>query len=353
MQIPGWNLGITGAAYLATAAMLSAVFHELGHALCAASLGVPMLSCGVFLLIVWPGAFVQLDDKSLARRTPSERMRISSAGIWHNVVLAVAASAAIRALPTLLAPAYANARIQPMGVVVVQVDAAASPSLLASLQQGDRIVKLNRGGIAGGIPGWKAMLEDAAAGGAGTADELVGRLLPSRCASLSADFFEQPQCDSARDCPRGQICMAPRIARSGDRILHLDLCSAGLSDQCQTRRLTFVGDPHELAAYVLVSEHVPRHWIFPLWLPVVAETLLRYVVSLNAALAVLNAVPAFDLDGQRLLADGMRVLAGSGGVLRLAADGALGAAEHATVAAAALCLCLLAAYAVVGAVVGG
>ncbi len=47
-----------------------------------------------------------------------------------------------------------------------------------------------------------------------------------------------------------------------------------------------------------VSEYRPR-WIgLPVWLPQSLETLLRYLISLSGALALINLAPVYWLDGQ-------------------------------------------------------
>ena len=49
---------------------------QSGHALAAAAEGVPCTRMAVFLMLCLPGAFVELDDESLAALTPWRVLRV-------------------------------------------------------------------------------------------------------------------------------------------------------------------------------------------------------------------------------------------------------------------------------------
>ncbi|POY75879.1 hypothetical protein BMF94_0962 [Rhodotorula taiwanensis] len=90
---------LTGTATLGTilstlfALGVAQIWHEAGHALAAAAEQIPLLSCGFKLyFFVLPAFYVELptvaaDDVPLP---PPTRLRIASAGVWHNLVLALA-----------------------------------------------------------------------------------------------------------------------------------------------------------------------------------------------------------------------------------------------------------------------
>lgn len=58
------------------------------------------------MLFLYPGAFVELHTDQLEIITPLRRLRIYSAGVWHNFVLAVIAYLLSTSLPVLLTPFY-------------------------------------------------------------------------------------------------------------------------------------------------------------------------------------------------------------------------------------------------------
>ncbi|MGH0175925.1 UNVERIFIED_CONTAM: hypothetical protein FKN15_072137 [Acipenser sinensis] len=65
--------------------------------------------------------------------------------------------------------------------------------------------------------------------------------------------------------------------------------------------MLFVGYPLHLQFAVSLTNFVPRYRFLHFDLPVVIETFCKYLVSLSGALAVINAVPCFALDGQWML----------------------------------------------------
>ena len=66
------------------ALLLSAVLHEAGHAVCAIGEGVKLNGFGLFLMLVYPGAFVDLDTESLLNKQPVQQLRIYCAGVSNK-----------------------------------------------------------------------------------------------------------------------------------------------------------------------------------------------------------------------------------------------------------------------------
>lgn len=79
--------------------------------------GVEINAFGVFLVLVYPGAYVDLHHDDLVALPSARQLRIYTAGAWHNVVIVVCALGALTALPLLLTPLYATHQ----GAVVVDV----------------------------------------------------------------------------------------------------------------------------------------------------------------------------------------------------------------------------------------
>jgi len=63
------------------------IFHELSHALVAITEKIKIKSMGAFLLLVFPGAFVEMDEKQFRKSKPSTRMKIAAVGSIGNVVV--------------------------------------------------------------------------------------------------------------------------------------------------------------------------------------------------------------------------------------------------------------------------
>ncbi len=65
-----------------------------------------MNGVGVFVTYVYPGAYVNIDKCDHIH--PDRRLRIYCAGVWHNIVLALAAMLAVSILPLIIFPFYAT-----------------------------------------------------------------------------------------------------------------------------------------------------------------------------------------------------------------------------------------------------
>jgi len=63
---------------------------------------------GVFLLILYPGAFVDIATDQLLSLSSWQQLRIFCAGVWHNFIIVIVAVVILVSLPTLLAPFYAS-----------------------------------------------------------------------------------------------------------------------------------------------------------------------------------------------------------------------------------------------------
>jgi len=139
IAIPGLTVPWQQFPYLVIAILISVVFHEFGHALAAAAYRVRTSRIGLFWMLFFPGAFVELDETGIFTKLPPiQRIKITTAGIWHNVILCLFCTFTILSLNILLSPFYAP----PIGVGVVNVKHDILPALAASLPKGAIITGL-------------------------------------------------------------------------------------------------------------------------------------------------------------------------------------------------------------------
>ncbi|KAJ2784027.1 hypothetical protein H4R18_001340 [Coemansia javaensis] len=124
--IPGVTLPLGHAwQYVASLALCAAV-HELGHALAAARAGVRVRRVGMFVVGIYPGAFVELARSQLERAPLAARLRVACAGVWHNALAALAAWLLLRSGGLGLALRSTGWAAAPGGVVAIDV-ARSSP----------------------------------------------------------------------------------------------------------------------------------------------------------------------------------------------------------------------------------
>ncbi|XP_062415276.1 membrane-bound transcription factor site-2 protease isoform X1 [Pungitius pungitius] len=335
--IPGVNLPTSQLAYFFIALLLSGVIHELGHAVAALREQVRVNGFGIFVFVVYPGAFVDLFTTHLSIISPTQQLRIFCAGVWHNFVLCVAALALLFLLPLFLFPVYSTGG----GALVTEVIQGSAADGPRGLSPGDIVTGLEDcpvGGVedwssclsrlsqtpqtgycvsgAGLQPSWAHGRGESAVGKAfkrldGTMDCCSNNSLTDLCFS-----YMNPQGKNSRG--REYACMPVRKMVSGRQVCRSDGDCAAAAAICVTPSLEnrtrfirvahppnthmlFVGYPSHLQYAVSLTNFIPRFGFLHLDLPVFLETFCKYVVSLSGALAVVNSVPCFALDGQWML----------------------------------------------------
>ena len=65
---------------------------------------------GIFFMVLYPGAFVDLYTEHLAVISPLRQLRIYCAGVWHNFILALIALGFLWLLPSMLSLGYVSSR---------------------------------------------------------------------------------------------------------------------------------------------------------------------------------------------------------------------------------------------------
>ncbi|KAI8815801.1 peptidase family M50-domain-containing protein [Fimicolochytrium jonesii] len=350
--IPGVNLPISSLPFYFGALLFAGVTHELGHGIAAIIYKTPVQSSGLFLAAIYPGAFVSLHEPSLSLLAPLQKLNIICAGVFHNVVLGIAAVVGLYTLAAVLSPAYMTVN---EGVVVLNV-MSESP-FVGHLAPGAMVFALNEEQIMDGINGWESTLWNEAVQprietkgwcvsekirsakpleccrvsiqqplGPPDVKDQCFRLISSpnsteavsqnltaapdanqlSCLPLHSVIEKSLPCSGSQDCAPGPDndthgkCITPYVPHPSIKVLQLRI-RKDRSDPASTRTVTFLGDPQEVWEGVKIGVLVPRAWIFPLSGPYMIEQFLQFTISLTSALAVFNMVPAFQLDGYHAL----------------------------------------------------
>jgi membrane-associated protease RseP (regulator of RpoE activity) len=87
--IPGLTLSLYWLPYIVFAAVVIVLPHELAHGIIARLEKIPVLSTGIFVLLVFFGAFVEPDEKEFEKARLLARLRVLSAGSSTNLVTAL------------------------------------------------------------------------------------------------------------------------------------------------------------------------------------------------------------------------------------------------------------------------
>ena len=108
--------------------------------------------------------------------------------------------------------------------------------------------------------------------------------------------MSRPFCRKKSDCRRemGQdmLCLKPLTSNQTHviKIAHK-----------KGRPVLFVGHPNEISSSLSLSNYVPKFFFCPMNLPGHLFSISMYTISVSAALAVLNMVPCYSLDGHFVL----------------------------------------------------
>ncbi|CAG5125872.1 unnamed protein product [Candidula unifasciata] len=328
--MPGVNLPASQISYYMLTLLICGILHEVGHALAAVREQVRINGFGLFLLLVYPGAFVDLSTEHLQAVSPLRQLRIYCAGVWHNLVVAVAAAVVLMLLPTLLFPFYTLGT----SVVVTGVMQNSAVSGPRGLKVGETVTRIGDCHVKS-ISDWSNCLS------ASMQEKWTGHCLPldlikeldtspsnlltnkshhpweviDCCNGTSATHLcftyhtkksaetkyaclparhatDRPMCRLQSDCyvPKVEAaCVYPAVDNETRllRVFH-----------GQRPPLLFLGHPLDLYYSVSLSNYVPKAAFIPVNLPFVIETFCKYIISLSGALVILNVVPCYALDGQ-------------------------------------------------------
>lgn len=325
--MPGVNMPWKDILYYLFTLSVSGVFHEVGHALAASAEQVRVNGFGVFMLFLYPGAFVDLHSDHLTVISPRRQLRIYCAGVWHNVILVLCGVGLLWSLPLLLSPFYTT------GAGAVVTGLPQDSVLAGKLHDGELITAVNSLPVHSAAD-WYDSVDQVATNaqlGYCMSEELLknvpghthnhtldtegnheccdssslsdicfrlvyGRHQQSAFKCLTARVVSvRDTCSNARDC-RGvspHACVFPAIP-AASRLVRIAHSGRGNTDD-----VLFLGNPRELAYAVNTgSYHYDGDSLLLLWLPQLLQTLCMYFVSLSSALALVNIVPAYFLDGQ-------------------------------------------------------
>ncbi|CAH2220642.1 membrane-bound transcription factor site-2 protease [Pelobates cultripes] len=326
--VPGVNLPISQLTYFFSAIFISGVIHEIGHGVAAVRETVRFNGFGMFIFIVYPGAFVDLLTSHLQMVSPVQQLRIFCAGVWHNFILGVIGILIIFLLPALLFPFYYTG----VGALITEVVEDSPASGQRGLFVRDIVTYVQDCSVTS-VEDWHTCLADISQkpqiGYCINSATLQQLHFPSRvyrrldgsveccsnnsltdlCFSYTNNMQSQTyacvparkaiqtsiECRSNLDCQKqaaSSVCAVPSIENQ-TRLIRVK--------HPPEVEMLFIGYPMHLEYAVSLSSFIPRYNFLSIHFPLVIETFCKYLISLSGALAVINAVPCFALDGQWIL----------------------------------------------------
>jgi len=86
VPLPGLTISWENSPYIMIAVIILAISHELAHGIASLIDDVPLKSAGIFSLLFFSAAFVEIDDQKLEKTGHSTRLRVFAAGSSVNLV---------------------------------------------------------------------------------------------------------------------------------------------------------------------------------------------------------------------------------------------------------------------------
>ncbi|KAI8841532.1 hypothetical protein BJ741DRAFT_594521 [Chytriomyces cf. hyalinus JEL632] len=220
--VPGVNLPLYAMGYYFLALLIAGVFHEAGHAIAGASENVQILSVGMFLEVIYPGAFVELSDASMAATLAISRLRITCAGVWNNAILGCLSWCVLASLPFFLQWGYRDLRRTTTGEVawiggVTVLNVLQESPLADTLSRGTVVIGVDDFYIRDGVNDWENGLVSSLTNSefmrkGYCVNKLAITESMASCCNVSIDYplgngISNLQCF----LPRNDVCLRPSI----------------------------------------------------------------------------------------------------------------------------------------------
>ena len=265
------------------------------------------------------------------------QLKIFSAGIWNNIVLTALAYLVLLSTPILVAPFFHNGT---RGVFVSYVNPESALTGPTGLKFGHVITDVN-GCRVKSVGDFKECIvrtirdeNDGVCVLKTTFDkgredileadskECCGLSVSSLCFKdendrqrksclrvrpLLEEAGEESPCNVSAPCKNGEerICVTPSLANNQTRLVSMKRRDSYQAEDSHTKDFLFVGYPAEAYRNMEITDYVPKFRLsvftsvfgrFPGHL----AKLAYYTASFSGALALLNVVPCFLLDGQHM-----------------------------------------------------
>ena len=321
--LPGVNLPLNEIGYYIVALTICSVVHELGHGIAAVLDDVPVVGFGFQVMFIIPIAYTEIDMDHLQSAKLMKKLKIYSAGIWNNFILAGFSYLLLLLLPMLLTPIYQSNQ----SVFITCIKENAPVRGENGLYVGDSIFQIN------GCPimnkeQWIQCLseslnhhpaycvtEDFIHDNEESTHEIehhkagVVSCCPANPALNCFENFDEerlPQyvclnirntvehskdyCHKSSSCPQHTSCVKPILSNSST-IIHI-------KRKNRTKDLVYYGHPYDMLRFVEVSKFTPKTKLFEPWFGDAIELILKYLAVFSSGLALVNVIPCYGLDGQ-------------------------------------------------------
>jgi len=104
--VPGLTVSLESLPYVLISLAVVVVTHEFAHGIASLAEKVPLKSAGIFLAVVLPGGFVEIDEERLEKAGLPTKLRIFSAGSSANIAVGMLVLLSIANFTLTISPFY-------------------------------------------------------------------------------------------------------------------------------------------------------------------------------------------------------------------------------------------------------
>jgi S2P endopeptidase len=278
---------------------------------------------GLQLIFILPIAYTQIDTDHLQSTTALKKLKIFSAGIWNNLILAALCYILLLLLPFILAPIY-NTR---ESVFITNIKPNAPIRGENGLYVGDSIYKINNCDVTNEDE-WMDCLSDTLHHRPAYCvkedfvhenDESIHEIEhhkdglvtccrknnPAMNCFESFDEERMPQfvclnirnaiehssayCNKGKACAEHLSCVQP-ILPNTSTIIHI-------KRKNRAKDFVYYGHPVDLLSTTEISQFVPKTKLIEPHFGDSLALMLKYLIVFSSGLAICNILPSFGLDG--------------------------------------------------------
>lgn len=344
--LPGVNLPANQTIYYFLALFICGIVHEFGHAIAASREQVRVNGFGVFIMFIFPGAYVDLCSDHLQIISPIRQLRIFCGGVWHNLVLVLAAVLIIQAHPYFLqtffnknayvASINQNSPLQSLintNSIISNIDTCKVKNRLTYYECLLQLESANhkRTGYCMPLPEILQMssnfgtrknrdpdLNECCSSNITTSsfcfkwenskNKILNEIsqnkrhfscLPARHVTNKATCLSNIDCMKNADAKLKVICVKP-ISDNSTKLVKIMHNEGG--------PVLYVGSINELIYSIQIDDFRPKFRFIPNFFNSQLLLLLKYIVAFSGAIGLLNLVPCFALDGQYILAASLHLI---------------------------------------------
>jgi S2P endopeptidase len=311
--LPGVNLPLQHIGYYITALLICSVLHEAGHGIAAYLEDVTVLGFGLHLMLIIPIASTEIDTLQMRHLNVWKKLKIFSAGIWHNFLLAAFSYGLLLLLPVLLSPLYSTdnavfiTNIQKnspvrgekglyIGDSITLINGCrvksendfeeclrksienhpaycVSEDFVRENEESDQEIRHDQNGLISCCPEGEAAVNCFE----NLSDDSDDHHLQYFCLNIRRTVeHSKDYCQATKECPQQTFCIKSLISNSST-ILHI---------KRKNRQIDFVyfGHPIDVLRSIEISKFVPKTKVINPWLGDAIVMLLKYIIVFSSGL---------------------------------------------------------------------